>query len=140
MSAVTLLFFLFFSLFLLAHGWVGADREQQLDGSLRPELCGVVDICWHCFLPISAFQPARDDVCDDCPRRRFPPRENGPGGAFRNRQRFCFSSISPVYRKPVFISLTAGCLVCLRRVGLQERIYSSIFISPARYAAHRAVR
>lgn len=135
MSAVTLHFcFSFPPLSLL--GW-GRSREQQLDSSLRPECCGVVDSCWHCFLPISAFQPSLDDACDDRPHRRFPPHEKA-GRGFLKPTEVLFSNISPVYRKSVFISWTAGCLVCLHRFRLQERIYSSIFISPVRSAAYRA--
>lgn len=63
MSAVTLLFFFFSFPPLSLLGW-GRSREQQLDSSLRPECCGVVDSCWHGFLPISASQPSLDDVCD----------------------------------------------------------------------------
>lgn len=134
MSAVTLHFCFSFPPLIVGLGPIERAAAWQFLAT-RMLWCGWY--CWHCFLPISAFQPSLDDACDDRPHRRFPPHEKA-GRGFLKPTEVLFSNISPVYRKSVFISWTAGCLVCLRCFRLQERIYSSIFISPARSAAYRA--
>lgn len=140
-SALFFSFSLSLSLFFRSHRWVGADRES----SRLTVPCDQKAVVWliaagTASFPFLPFNPGLTAPVTTVLAAGFLPTIR-PGGAFRNLQRLCFfTNTSPVYGKSVFISSSAGCLVCLPCIWLRGRIYSSIFIFPARYAAYRAVR